>query len=120
MVVSAALGELGSSALLDNLMALKAELLRREAELTGQYGERHPKIQDIRAEQDKLDGRIRQERKALLRQFEGEVARARAGERALAEQLAEQKGKALQREADAQRTHDLEREVDLKRRLYES
>ena len=118
--LSAALGELGSSALLDNLMALKAELLRREAELTGQYGERHPKIQDIRAEQDKLDGRIRQERKALLRQFEGEVARARAGERALAEQLAEQKGKALQREADAQRTHDLEREVDLKRRLYES
>ena len=61
--------------------ALKAELLRREAELTGQYGERHPKIQAVRAEQDKLDGRIREERKALLRQFEGEVARARAGER---------------------------------------
>ena len=47
---SASLGELGSSAMLDNLMALKAELLRREAELAGQYGERHPRIQDIRAE----------------------------------------------------------------------
>src|SRR5262249_47554141 len=43
---SASLGELGSSALLDNLMALKAELLRREAELAGQFGERHPRIQD--------------------------------------------------------------------------
>ena len=71
-------------------------------------------------EKAKLDGRIREERRALLRQFEGEVARARAGEQALAEQLAELKGKALRREATPERTQELEREVELKRRLYES
>lgn len=117
---SASLGELGSSAMLDNLMALKAELLRREAELAGQYGERHPRIQDIRAEKARLDGRIRDERRALLRQFDGEVARAQAGEQALAAQLEELKGKAVRREATSRRTQELERAVELDRRLYET
>ena len=118
--VTTATGELGSSPLLDNLLALKAELLRREAELDGQYGQRHPKILAVRAEQDKLDGRIREEREALLRQYEGELARARAGERLLAGKLEELKGKALRREADGGRTAELEREVELSRRLYEA
>ncbi len=117
---SASLGELGSSAMLDNLMALKAELLRREAELAGQYGERHPRIQDIRAEKARFDGQIRDERRALLRQFDGEVARAQAGEQALAAQLEELKGKAVRRETTSRQTQELERAVELDRRLYEA
>ncbi len=78
---SMAMGEVGGSPMLDNLLALKAELLRREAELAGQYGERHPKIQDIRAEKGKLDRRIREERKGVLRQYRGR-GRARTGQRA--------------------------------------
>ena len=70
----------------------------------GQYGERHPKVLAVRAERDQLDARIRDEREALLRQFEGEVARARASERALADKLEELKGRAVRREADAERT----------------
>ena len=106
--------------MLDNLLALKAELLRREAELAGQYGERHPKLLDARAEKAKLDYRIREERQVLLRQFETEVARARATEQALAGKLDELKGKALRREETAQRAQELEREVELNRRLYEA
>ncbi len=117
---SASLGELGSSALLDNLMALKAELLRREAELTSQYGDRHPRIQDLRAEKARLDQRIRAERQALLRQLDGEVAQAVASEQMLADQLAELKGKALRREATLQRAEELEHAVELDRRLYEA
>ncbi|MEK0081629.1 GumC family protein [Benzoatithermus flavus] len=113
------LGELGSSPLLDHLTALKADLLRREAELAAQYGERHPKIVDIRAEKAKLEARLQQERQALLRQFEGEVDRSRAKERALARQLEELKSKALQREQAVQRIRELERAVELDRRLYE-
>ena len=96
---------LGGSPMLDNLLALKAELLRREAELAGQYGERHPKIQDIRAEKGKLDRRIREERKGVLRQFEGEVARARASERILAGQArgAEGQGAAARGQCRAHR-----------------
>jgi succinoglycan biosynthesis transport protein ExoP len=107
--------ELGSSPMLDNLLALKAELLRREAELAGQYGERHPKLLDARAEKAKLEYRIREERQVLLRQFETEVARARATEQALAGKLDELKGKALRREDTAQRAQELEREVELNR-----
>jgi polysaccharide biosynthesis transport protein len=112
--------ELGSSPMLDNLLALKAELLRREAELAGQYGERHPKLLDARAEKAKLEYRIREERQVLLRQFETEVARARATEQALAGKLDELKGQALRREGTAQRAQELEREVELNRRLYET
>ena len=118
--VDASVGELGGSPLLDNLSALKAELLRREAELGGQYGERHPRIQAIRAEKAKLDARIRDERRALLRAYEGEIARAVASERILAAKLEELKGKALRREAQAARAQELEREVELSRRLVET
>ena len=115
-----ATGELGSSPLLDNLLALKAELLRREAELGGQYGARHPKILAVQTEGTQLDARIADERRALLRQYEGEVARARAGERLLAEKLDELKGRAIRREATAAHAAELEREVELSRRLYET
>lgn len=117
---AAGLSALGSSPLLDNLMALKADLLRREAELTAQYGVRHPRIVDLQAEKARLEARLQQERQALLRQFEGEVERARAKERALAGELKALKGKALQREQAAQRLRELERAVELGRRLYEA
>jgi capsular exopolysaccharide synthesis family protein len=114
------LSELGSSPLLDHLTALKAELLRREAELAARYGERHPEIQDIRAEKVRLEARLQQERQALLRQFEGEVDRSRARERTLSRQIEELKGKARSREQATQRLQELERQVDLDRRLYEA
>ncbi len=115
-----ALGEPGASPMLANLLALKAELLRREAELSSQFGERHPKIQDIRAERVELDQRIRQERQGVLRQYEGELAQARATERILATKLEELKGRVVRHEADAAREAELGREVELSRRLYEA
>ena len=115
-----AMGEPGGSPMLANLLALKAELLRREAELSGRFGERHPKIQDIRAERVELDRRIRLERQGVLRQFEGELAQARATERILSAKLEELKGKAVRRDADAAREAELAREVELSRRLYEA
>jgi capsular exopolysaccharide synthesis family protein len=114
------MGEPGGSPMLANLLALKAELLRREAELSGQFGERHPKIQDTRTEKEKLDQRIRQERQGVLRQHEAELAQARATERILAAKLEELKGRALRREAETAREAELAREVELSRRLYEA
>jgi capsular exopolysaccharide synthesis family protein len=114
------LSELGSSPLLDHLTALKADLLRREAELATQYGERHPKVADLAAEKAKLEARLQQERQALLRQYEGEVDHARTKERTLAQELGALKGKAAEREAASRRISVLEREVDLDRRLYEA
>ena len=113
-------GEAGGSPLLANLLALKAELLRREAELAGQFGARHPRIQDIRTEKQELELRIRQERQGVLRQYEAELAQARTAERILAAKLEELKGRAIRREADAVREAELTREVELSRRLYEA
>src|SRR3954452_12288116 len=117
---TAAAGEVGGSPMLDNLLALKADLLRHEAELAGQYGQRHPKIVAIASEKAMLDDRIRTERRTLLQQYQGEVVRARAGEQVLARKLQELKGMALRREATAERSQELLREVELSRRLYES
>ena len=116
----APLGEAGASPLLANLLALKAELLRREAELRGQFGERHPKLQDLRTEKAELERRIREERRGVLRHFEGEVAQARATEGILAGKLQELKGRAARRDAEASRAAELAREVDLSRRVYEA
>ena len=117
---TAGAGEVGGSPLLDNLLALKADLLRREAEIAGQYGRKHPKSVALANEKATLEQRIGAERRTLLQQYQGEVARARAGEQILAAKLRELKGKALRREATAERTQELVREVELSRRLYES
>lgn len=112
-------GEIGSAPLLDNLNALRAELLRREAELAARYGERHPKLLDVRAEKAEVETRIGQAHHALLRQVESEAEAARAKERALTQHLQDLKAKALRQEETAQRGRDLEHEVALNRRLYE-
>jgi succinoglycan biosynthesis transport protein ExoP len=72
--------------LLQNLNALKAELLRREAELSGQYGTRHPRLIDLRKEKAELQARIAEEQQAQLRAMAHEVEAARVNEEALATQ----------------------------------
>jgi polysaccharide biosynthesis transport protein len=109
----------GASPVLQNLGALKAELLRKEAELASRYGDRHPKLQDLRAERAELDARIAEERRARLRDLDAEVAAARARERTLAAGLEALKGKALRQDEAARGAGELEREVELNRRLYE-
>ena len=79
-----------------------------------------PRSWRSRARRPRSSTRIRAERRTLLQQYQGEVARARTGEQILAGKLQELKGKALRREATAERTQELVREVELSRRLYES
>lgn len=115
-----ALAEFGSSPLLANLSALKAETLRREAELAARYGERHPKLLDVRAEKAELDARLQRERRAVLRQLETELAQARAKEATLARRLEELKGEAARRAETERRAQELEHAVAVKRGLYEA
>lgn len=115
-----AASDAGASVLLQNLSALKAQLLRREAELAGQYGGRHPKLVDVRSERAELEARIAQERKAQLRGLEGEVEAARAKERALARSLGELKGRAIRQDEAARDAAALEQDVAVNQRLYET
>src|SRR4051794_1735576 len=107
------------SVLLQNLSALKADVLRREAELSGQFGARHPRVQDLHNEEATLDERIGEAQRAEMRNREGEVEAARAKERTLASSLEALKGRAKRQDESAHRAELLESEVELRRRSYE-
>ena len=95
--------ELGGSAVLQNLYALKNQTTRREAELATRFGDRHPQILDVRAERQELERRIQAEQRALLGTVEAEIVAARAREQTLLREL-----EALKSESVVQSTGEAE------------
>ncbi len=118
--LSASVDDIGASVLLRNLNALKAETLRREAELSAQLGDLHPKIIDIHREKAELDQRIDGEERALIAQYASMVELARARERTLAEELDRQKARAVSLARAQEEVSRLQGEVELNRRVYEA
>ncbi len=112
--------DLGSSTLLQNLYALKAQSLRREAELKAEYGERHPRIVDARREIAELQARIEAEQATILREQEGLLQIARTKEQTLERELERVKARAAERERTSQELEALEQRAEISRRLYES
>lgn len=110
--------EVGSAVLLQNLHALKAQALRREAELSAQYGDRHPRLIDARRETTELGTRIEAEQAALIREFEGLVRVARGKEETIARELERVKQHAAARDRQDVQLKSAEQEVELARRIY--
>ncbi len=106
--------------LLRDLEALKAQLIRRESELLGRYGRRHPAIVDLRREKKKIDQQIRREQRAIATRFQAELEEARTREESLARELAAIKNAAGSFHRIQLQRKELEREVELARRLYEN
>lgn len=105
------------------LLALEAaatDLLRREAELRGLYGEKHPQVAALLREKEELAKRIDAERRAILARVEAELAEARTREAALAAELQRIAAVAAEARRAELEKRRLEREVDLDRRLYEA
>lgn len=110
------LGEVLSSTLIQRLREQESEVERRVAELSQEYGEKHPKMLQMRAEANDVDARIRSEIDKIVRGLRNQVAVARAREQALQESLDELKRtvavgnkneielRALEREAEANRS----------------
>ena len=112
--------EVLSSPLILNLREREMDLLREEAQLAPEYGEHHPLILQLRAEQHKLADRIGHEIENVIANLENDVAVARSRERAHAEHLREAKGQsALSGQAEVQ-LRELEREAAASRSLYET
>ena len=112
--------EVLSSPLILNLRDREMEIAREEAQLAREYGEHHPRILDLRAEQRKLADRIEQEIDNVIANVENEVALARSRESAHAEHLREAKGESgVARQAEVQ-LRELEREVAANRSLYQT
>jgi polysaccharide biosynthesis transport protein len=112
--------EVLSSPLVLNLRQREMDLLREEAQLSREYGEHHPLILELRAEQQKLADRVDHEIDNVIANLENEVAIARSRERAHDEHLREAKGQStITGQAEVQ-LRELEREVAASRSLYET
>jgi len=75
---SADVAQVISSPLIVQLRTQQAELIRREGELSTQYGPLHPKIKSLQAEKTDLDQKIAQEVSRLAGSIASDVSVARA------------------------------------------
>ena len=112
--------EVLSSPLVLNLRQREMDLLREEAQLSREYGEHHPLILELRAEQQKLADRVDHEIGNVIANLENEVAVARSRERAHNEHLREAKGHSTVAGQAEVQLRELEREVAASRSLYET
>ena len=107
--------EVLNSALIQGLKQQEALLQRRAAELSTEYGEKHPRMINVRAEIQDIRGRIRSEIGKVVDSLRNDLHAAEAKEQSLRASLnelnagaselseAEVELRALQREADANR-----------------
>ncbi len=112
--------ELGGSAVLQNLYALKNQTTRREAELATRFGDRHPQILDVRAERQELERRIQAEQRALLGTVEAEIVAARAREATLLRELETVKSESVVQSAGEAEIRRREQVVEHARLQHES
>jgi capsular exopolysaccharide synthesis family protein len=110
----------GVSTLLDSLQSLKAETLRREAEMAAQYGARHPKLLHVRVELAELEAKVEREQLSVVDQHATEAEAAAAKERALAAALAELEARVAAGNRAGIELQALEQQAELDRRLYEA
>jgi capsular exopolysaccharide synthesis family protein len=112
--------EVLSSPLVLALRQREMDLLREEAQLSREYGEHHPLILELRAEQQKLADRVDHEIDNVIANLENEVAIARSRERAHDEHLREAQGQSTVTGQAEVQLRELEREVAASRSLYET
>lgn len=109
-----------ASPLVQKLKEQEAALLRRQSELASRYGDRHPRMIDVRAEVDDLRRKIAAEVTALAKGLENEVRAARAREDSLARGLAEVQGRDAVEDTAAVTLRELERGAEASRLMYET
>jgi exopolysaccharide transport family protein len=114
------IAEVLASSVVTQLRRQQAELGRKQAELTARYGERHPQMIKVRAEQHDLGGELEAEVNRIVANLGNEVAVARSRTRALEEGLADLEREASEGEQARVQLRELQREASANRTLYES
>ena len=112
--------EVLSSQLIQRLKEEEAKVLRKTSELMTRYGERHPKIINIRAELRDLRQKLRLEVSRIAKSLENEVAVVRARERSLQKNLKKLETKTTGQGRSEIQLRALEREAAANRLLFES
>ena len=115
-----AIAEAVQSPTIAGLRLQYADVVRREAELTAQLGDRHPSVVDIRAEERRMRQVIGAELERLARSAKGDYDRALADQRALAQNFDTQKGTNYATNQSLVHLRELERDVDASRVVYQA
>jgi polysaccharide biosynthesis transport protein len=115
-----AVGDVVASPVIIGLRSQETELLRREAELGQEYGERHPVIQQLVREKANIAAKIGQEISRTVRAVESQAQETKARVEALEAEIAASKMASSGDRATAVQLHELEREATAARTLYET
>ncbi|NBX86545.1 MAG: polysaccharide biosynthesis tyrosine autokinase [Proteobacteria bacterium] len=112
--------EVLNSPLIMNLRQQEAEIRRNMSDLASRYGERHPRMLNVRNELRDLQRKIYEEITKIQGSLENEVAVAEARVKTLAEQLEALQAKtSLSTDANVQLS-ELERQLQAEKTLYEN
>ena len=116
----AAISEVADAPLLQHLREQESEAQRNIADLSAQFGERHPKLIAARAHLDDVQARIREEAKQHLTSLENAVNVDRAREAVVAGQIEELKKKSAAWNNSEVQLRALEMEAQANRTLMET
>jgi polysaccharide biosynthesis transport protein len=114
------LTEVLQSPVIQNLRAQEADAQRRAADLAAQYGDRHPKMINVRAETAEIREKIRTEVARVVEALKNEVTTQQAREQSLNAMLSKIKADAARNDIAEVQLRDLERQAQANRTLYES
>ncbi len=112
--------EVLKSPLIQKLREQEASLQRRAAELSGEYGKRHPKMINIRAEIKDIGRKIKQEVSKIINGMRNEVEIARTRESTLVRTLNKLEADVAKANRAEVELRSLEREANASRNLLET
>ena len=112
--------EVLASEVVHNLRQKQAELAREQAELESRYGERHPRMINIRAQRKDLEQGVAAELDRIVANLENEVMVARSRSQSLEQSLADEQGQRSMGETARVRLRELTRQAEANRTIYES
>jgi capsular exopolysaccharide synthesis family protein len=112
--------EVLNSPLIGKLREQETEIIRREADLSARYGDRHPSIINVRAELRDVRRQISQEINKIVGTLAQEVEISRARESSLQTNFLNLRDQASKTNNAEVKLRELEREAQANRTLYES
>jgi succinoglycan biosynthesis transport protein ExoP len=112
--------EVLQSPVIQNLRAQEADAQRRAADLSSQYGDRYPKVINVRAEIAEIRAKIQTEVSRVIDSLRNEVATEQAREQSLNSLLAKLKADAAHNDVATVQLHDLEARAQANQTLYQN
>jgi polysaccharide biosynthesis transport protein len=112
--------EVLQSPIIQSILAQETEVKRKVAELSGEYGDRHPRLINARAELKDLQAKMAGEVNKIVQALRNEVGVARAREASLRKSLVQLEGSLAQSNSAEVQLHALQREAEADKTMLES